>query len=87
MDDQHSAAFRRSLGVALQRKRMERGWSRFELVANSGISAATIVAIEHGTRSPKLETLVDLCSVLAPHGIAVEDLVADILRDSLAAAC
>ena len=54
----------------LTRFRTERGWSQQRLANESGVNKATINQIEKGRRSPNLDTLEKLASVL---GIGVAD--------------
>ena len=44
-------------------------WSRGELAKESGVSPETIKNIEHGTFSPKEETLRALVEIFARHGV------------------
>ncbi len=56
------------LGMTLARNivrwRLAKGWTQAEMAEASGMSRATVVAIESGTSNPRLNTLMDLACAL-----------------------
>ena len=76
--DDDKAEFSRTLGLALQRLRLERGYSQERLAHMAGISGYTYQKFEKGESkpgtpmNPRLFTLLSLAQVL---GVTLEDLV------------
>ena len=72
------AEFSRTLGLNLQRLRMERGWSQERLAHMAGIAGYTYQKFEKGESkpgtpmNPRLFTLLSLAQVL---GVSLEELV------------
>lgn len=58
----------------LERTRRARGWSREQLAARAGVSAATVARIERGIVAPHPATRAALATVL---GIAPDDVAPD----------
>ncbi|MBU3266265.1 helix-turn-helix transcriptional regulator [Alkalihalobacillus clausii] len=56
----------------IRKKRIEKGWTQFELSRRSGVPQPTISQIERGNRKyPTYNTLIKLCKVLE---IEIEEL-------------
>lgn len=66
----------KSLGKKLKSYRVKRGWSIDECSERIGISSRYLADIEHGAKTPKLETFILILNTLA----ASAD---DVLQDSL----
>jgi transcriptional regulator with XRE-family HTH domain len=61
------------LGRSLRDLRDERGWSRKDLAARTGLSYPYISQLENGDREPSFDTLTRLAEAF---GLAVEELIA-----------
>ncbi|WP_231559216.1 helix-turn-helix domain-containing protein [Bacillus sp. MSP13] len=62
----------------LRKKRNEKGWSQYRLAEESGVSQATISAIENGNRQHSLHK--NIMRIAVALGIKVEELT-DPLKD------
>lgn len=53
-----------SIGKRIARKREEKGWSRYKLAKESGISTSYIRPIEEDKHNPSLDVLIRISTVL-----------------------
>ncbi|MFU1797650.1 helix-turn-helix domain-containing protein [Paenibacillus azoreducens] len=54
----------RSIGKRIAKKREEKGWSRYKLAKESGVSTSYIRPIEEDRHSPSLDVLIKISTVL-----------------------
>jgi transcriptional regulator with XRE-family HTH domain len=62
----------KTLGKAIRRLRLERGWSQQMLADHSGLTRESISAIENGRFDPVFTTLMRIATAL---GMALKDLL------------
>ena len=70
------------IGELIQQARLRRGWSRSDLAAKSGVSAATITRVETGERVGHAETIARIARTL---DLPAEDVFTALLGESQAA--
>lgn len=83
VDDFRHEKFKKKLGFAIGKRRVQQSKSRNDICKASGVAPSTIQALEEGKSDPQLSTFLAICTALASSPATGVELLKELLSEVL----